>query len=191
MKIYDLLIESFAPTMKAVLKELADILEKYSIQYIIGGANALSTYSDHPRTTNDIDVFVNHKQKNQLENLLIDNKFDIAYLGKHQSKFKKNNVYIDLLYAANNAEISAINNFEIDVILDVNVRVPTSESLLWLYVLSDKDQNFVDAIELIKSVPQININWVKKNLTNIELKKLNKIISRSKRQISERKISRE
>lgn len=178
MKVYEILTEAFSPNMKVVLKELISLFSKHRINYVIGGANALAIYSERPRTTVDIDAFVSIDQKEVLDKAMLDAKFNLIYNKAFQSKFEKLGVEVDLLYAGNDAEKWSISKAKKNSILGVAVKAATPEALLWLYLVSSKRQNFVDAIELVKSVKNLNIEEVKSHIKSDEklVEKLDQII---------------
>ena len=161
------------------MRELVDVLNEKRIAYTVCGANALSVYSARPRTTIDIDVFIDSAQRHDIESAMIDSKFAIVYISASHSKFVKHGVEIDLLYAGNAAERWGISSAYTANILGVGVKSATPEALLWLYVLSMKDQNTVDAIELLKSV-NVDIDFVLSQLDTVsDRAKLQHIVARS------------
>lgn len=93
---YQLLIEAHRPAMKAVLARLVELLQSHAVRYVIGGANALSMYVD-PRMTVDVDAFVDLSRKDEL-----------VSIGRYHSKFRRDGVDIDILYAGAGAEDFAV-----------------------------------------------------------------------------------
>ena len=187
MRIYELLSEAYVPALKTVLREVVDILERDRIAYVMGGANALAIYSERPRTTVDIDFFIVGEDKNKIESVLVDNEFEIVYIEQWQSKFKKHDVEIDLLYVGNAAEQYALKTGKKHKLFDVTVNSVDNLALLWLYLVSDKEQNFVDAIELVRSNPDMRISDIEQYLTDSELAMLDDIVIRARKKVSSRK----
>lgn len=146
--------------MKTVMAELITLLHDNNVDYVICGANALSLYSKRPRMTIDIDAFVDINQKQKVDTLLSQH-FKLINHSKLHSKFMKSGVEVDILYAGSSAEEYAIKHKRKASILGVSMNVTSPDSLLWLYVVSGKEQNTVDAIELVRSSKNININLVK------------------------------
>lgn len=182
MKIFELLIEAAQPNMARVLKSFVDVLNINQVKYVIGGANALAVYSARPRTTIDIDAFVDYNAKHSLDKQMLANGFSLKAHSNFHSKFEKDDVEIDLLYTGSPAEDWAVAHPVEKNILNVQVQTVNPESLLWLYINSDKPQNFVDAIELVKSQSDLDIDFVKKQISNDsdKLVHLENIIAKSK-----------
>ena len=174
MKVYEILIEAFSPRMKEALIDLIKILSDNDVKYIIGGANALSIWSKHPRTTIDIDAFVDFDFKKILDDKMLDNGFKLVTKSNFHTKFSKYDVEIDLLYSGSNDEDWAIANASEVNILGVEVLSTSPEGLLLLYLNSDKLQNFVDAVELVKSV-DIDYSKIEGLLTDSTLEVLERV----------------
>lgn len=84
---FELLIEAHRPGLKAALARLVSILRKHDVRYVIGGANALSLYV-RPRSTIDIDAFVDISHKQALDETL-SAAFEVVNTGRFQSKFRQ------------------------------------------------------------------------------------------------------
>jgi hypothetical protein len=159
---FEQLIEAHRPALKAVLARLVEILQLHDVRYVIGGANALSLYV-RPRATIDIDAFVDMANKGQLDRLLA-SQFEMVSIGRFHSKFREADVEIDILYAGANAEDYALASAREAVILGTKLKAPSPEALLWLYLVSDEPRHFGDAIELLRSVPALDIGRLRREL---------------------------
>src|SRR5260221_12446970 len=162
MDAFELLVEAHRPAMKAVLAKLVELLHAQGVRYVIGGANALSLYV-RPRMTIDVDAFVEAGAKEDLDKLLA-SEFELVTIGGFPSKFKQADVEIDILYAGASAEDFALANARDAVILGTKLKAPSPEALLWLYLASAQEQNFVDALNLIRSNPPRALGPVRKQL---------------------------
>lgn len=162
MDAFELLVDAHKPAMKAVLAKLVRLLEAHNVRYVIGGANALSLYV-RPRMTVDIDAFVDPARKADIDKLLAA-EFGVVKIGGLHSKFKHADVEIDILYAGAEAEDFALANVRDAVILGTKVKAPSPEALLWLYLVSDQEQNFVDALNLLRSNPKLDIGRVRREV---------------------------
>jgi hypothetical protein len=159
---FELLVEAHRPSMKAVLAKLVEIFRAHHVRYVIGGANALSLYV-RPRMTVDVDAFVDAARKPEIDKLLAAH-FEIVSIGGFHSKFKTTDVEIDILYAGASAEDFALANARDAVILGTKLKAASAEALLWLYLVSEKELNFFDAVELIRSVPGLDLALVRRQL---------------------------
>jgi hypothetical protein len=159
---FELLVEAHRPSMKAVLAKLVEIFRAHHVRYVIGGANALSLYV-RPRMTVDVDAFVDAARKPEIDKLLAAH-FEIVSIGGFHSKFKTADVEIDILYAGASAEDFALANARDAVILGTKLKAASPEALLWLYLVSEKELNFFDAVELIRSVPGLDLALVRRQL---------------------------
>lgn len=159
MDAFELLVEAHRPAMKAALAKLVELLHAHHVRYVIGGANALSLYV-RPRMTVDVDAFVDFERKDEVDKLLASN-FELIKAGRFHSKFKQADVEIDILYAGADAEDFAIANGREAVILGTKLRAASPEALLWLYLVSEKRLNFEDAIELLRSLPNLDLQMVR------------------------------
>src|SRR5688500_7163715 len=159
---FELLVEAHRPSMKAVLAKLVEIFRAHRVRYVIGGANALSLYV-RPRMTVDVDAFVDAARKPEIDKLLAAH-FEIVSIGGFHSKFKTADVEIDILYAGASAEDFALANARDAVILGTKLKAASPEALLWLYLVSEKELNFFDAVELIRSVPGLDLALVRRQL---------------------------
>jgi len=162
MDAFELLVEAHRPAMKAVLAKLVRLLEAHNVRYVIGGANALSLYV-RPRMTVDVDAFVDPTRKADIDKLLAA-EFEVVKIGGFHSKFKHAGVEIDILYAGASAEDFALANARDAVILGTKLKAPSPEALLWLYLVSDQEQNFVDALNLLRSNPGLDRGLVRRQL---------------------------
>ena len=171
---FELLVEAHRPAMKPVLAKLVRLLEAHHVRYVIGGANALSLYV-RPRMTVDVDAFVDAAEKERLEQLLVSH-FRLIRIGQFHSKFEEAGVEIDILYAGASAEEFALANTREAVILGTKLKAASAEALLWLYLLSDKEQNFVDALNLLRSNPALDIGLVRRQLEPDLTAKLEKMV---------------
>ncbi|HZD19856.1 MAG TPA: hypothetical protein VE325_04220, partial [Burkholderiales bacterium] len=133
-----------------------------NVRYVIGGANALSLYV-RPRMTVDVDAFVDPAHKADIDKLL-GAEFELVKIGGFHSKFKETNVEIDVLYAGGSAEDFALATARDAVILGTKLKAPSPEALLWLYLVSAQEQNFVDALNLLRSNPGLDIALVRRQL---------------------------
>jgi hypothetical protein len=159
---FELLVEAHRPAMKPVLAKLVGILRAHDVRYVIGGANALSLYV-RPRMTVDVDAFVDATRKEELDKLLAA-EFELVSIGTFHSKFKQADVEIDILYAGAKAEDFALANARDAVILGTRLKAPSPEALLWLYLASSQEQNFVDALNLIRSNPALDLGLVRQQV---------------------------
>lgn len=178
---FEVLVDAHRPAMKAVLAKLVEILRANGVRYVIGGASALSLYV-RPRMTVDIDAFVDPARKHELDKLLAA-QFDVVSIGGFHSKFKAADVEIDILYAGAGAEDFAIASARDAAILGTKLKAPSPEALLWLYLVSEKELNFFDAVELIRSVPQLDLPAVRKQLERHDparLAKLEKMLAKAR-----------
>src|SRR5919204_567414 len=163
---FELLVEAHRPAMKAVLAKLVHILEARGVRYVIGGAIALSLYV-RPRMTVDVDAFVDPARKDETDKLLAA-QFEVLSIGRFHSKFKEADVEVDILYAGARAEDFAIANARDAVVLSTKLKAASPEALLWLYLASEKEQNFVDALNLIRSNPALDVALVRRQLEQHE-----------------------
>ncbi len=162
MDAFELLVEAHRPAMKAVLAKLVRLLEAHNVRYVIGGANALSLYV-RPRMTVDVDAFVDPARKADLDRLL-GAEFELLKVGAFHSKFREADVEIDVHYAGGSAEDFALANARDAVILGTKLKAPSPQALLWLYLVSAQEQNFVDALNLLRSNPGLDIGLVRRQL---------------------------
>jgi hypothetical protein len=170
---FEILVEAHRPAMKAVLAKLVDVFRAHHVRYVIGGANALSLYV-RPRMTVDVDAFVDAARKEQLDRLLA-SQFEVLSIGGFHSKFKHADVEIDILYAGARAEDFALANPRDAVILGTPLKAASPEALLWLYLVSEKELNFLDAVELIRSVADLDLALVRRQLEQHEPALLSKL----------------
>jgi hypothetical protein len=178
MDAYEVLVEAHRPALKAVLAELVRILHAHDVRYVIGGANALSLYV-RPRMTVDVDAFVDAARKDEVDRLLA-GPFELVSIGRFHSKYRQADVEIDILYAGASAEDFALGSARDAVILGSAVRAPSPEALLWLYLASEKQLNFHDAVELIRARPDLDLALVRKQLDRHQpelLAKLEKMLT--------------
>jgi hypothetical protein len=159
---FELLVEAHRPAMKGVLARLVELLQAHTVRYVIGGANALSLYID-PRMTVDIDAFVDVARKEELDDVLA-REFEVVSMGRFHSRLRKAGVDVDILYAGAKAEGFAVANPRDAVILGASVKAASPEALLWLYLVSTKEQNFVDALALLRSRPDLDLALVRNQL---------------------------
>jgi hypothetical protein len=162
MDAFEILVEAHKPAMKAVLARLVELLRVHNVRYVIGGANALSLYV-RPRMTVDIDAFVDIARKGEIDKLLASH-FELVSAGQFHSKFKEAGVEVDILYAGARAEDFALANARDAVILGTKLKAPSPEALLWLYLASAQEQNYVDALNLLRSNPQLDVRAVREQL---------------------------
>jgi hypothetical protein len=159
---YQLLIEAHRPALKAVLARLVELLQAHAVRYVIGGANALSLYVD-PRMTVDVDAFVDVSRKDELDRLFAA-QFELVTIGRYHSKFRREGVDIDILYAGAKAEDFAVAHPREAVILGTKVMAASPEALLWLYLVSSKEQNQVDALALLRAQPNLDLPSLRNEL---------------------------
>ncbi len=159
---FQLLVEAHRPAMKAVLAALVEVFRAHDVRYVIGGANALSLYV-RPRMTVDVDAFVDASRKQELDRVLAE-RFELVSIGGFLSKFKSADVEIDILYAGASAEDFALANPRDAVILGTKLKAASPEALLWLYLVSSKEQNFVDALQLLRSQAGLDLARLRKEL---------------------------
>jgi hypothetical protein len=175
---YQLLIEAHRPAMKAVLARLVELLQSHAVRYVIGGANALSLYVD-PRMTVDVDAFVDLSRKDELDRLFAA-QFEPVSIGRYHSKFRRDGVDIDILYAGAEAEDFAVAHPREAVILGTKLLAASPEALLWLYLVSAKEQNQVDALALLRAQPNLDLQRLRKELERRQpelLAKLDKMLT--------------
>lgn len=159
---FELLVEAHRPGLKAALARLVDLLRAHGVRYVIGGANALSLYVD-PRMTVDVDAFVDVTRKDELDRLLA-GQFEMVSIGRFHSKFRHGGVDIDILYTGARAEDFALAHPREAVILGTKLMAASPEALLWLYLVSAKEQNQVDALALLRSQPAMDLALVRRQL---------------------------
>jgi hypothetical protein len=191
MDSFELLVQAHRPGMKATLARLVEILRSHEVRYVIGGANALSLYV-RPRMTIDIDAFVDPQRKDELDRLLAE-RFQGVSLGRFHSRFKDGDVEIDILYAGAAAEDFALAHARDAVILGTKLKAASPEALLWLYLVSENEQNYVDALQLVRSLPQLDAAAVRAELEKRDpqtLAKLEKLLSTARQPASSYEASR-
>jgi hypothetical protein len=184
MDAFELLVEAHRPAMKAVLAKLVEILRAHDIRYVIGGANALSLYV-RPRMTIDVDAFVDAGSKEALDKLLA-SQFEVVNIGRFHSKFRQADVEIAIRYAGARAEDFALANARDAVILGTKLKAPSPEALLWLYLASAQERNFVDALELIRSNPALDLALVRRQIEQHQpelVAKLEKMLSTARQPV--------
>jgi hypothetical protein len=159
---FEILVQAHRPAMKAVLAELVGLFRTHQVRYVIGGANALSLYV-RPRMTIDIDAFVDAAQKKQVDQMLAE-RFEVVDLGRFHSRFKSGDVEINILYAGASAEDFALANARDAVILGTALKAASPEALLWLYLVSNKEQNAVDAVELMRAQAAFDVARVRSEI---------------------------
>ncbi len=192
MSAFDVLVEAALPDMKTTLARLIGVFGERGVRYVIGGANALALYV-RPRMTVDIDAFVDASRKDELDELLA-GRFAPVHIGRFHSKFKDGEVEIDILYAGASAEDFALANSRDAVILGTKVKAASPEALLWLYLVSEKEQNFVDALELIRALPGLDLALVRREVERHNpalLAKLDAMLARAREPASSYEASRE
>ena len=188
---FELLVEAHRPAMKPVLAKLVGILRAHDVRYVIGGANALSLYV-RPRMTIDVDAFVDPARKHEIDKALA-SEFELVSIGMFHSKFRQADVEIDILYAGASAEDFALANARDAVILGTPVKAPSPEALLWLYLASAQEQNFVDGLNLIRSNPGLDLGLVRKQLERHQpelLAKLEKMLTTARQPVASYEESR-
>lgn len=188
---FELLVQAHRPAMKAVLAELVEVFRAHDVRYVIGGANALSLYV-RPRMTIDVDAFVDGARKEEVDKILAA-QFELLSIGRFHSKFKQADVEIDVIYAGASAEDFALANARDAVILGTKLKAASPEALLWLYLASHKEQNFVDAVELIRSTPDLDLGLVRRQLERHEpalLAKLEKMLASAREPVISYEASR-
>src|SRR3954468_6889032 len=178
---YQLLIEAHRPAMKAVLARLVELLQAHAVRYVIGRANALSLYVD-PRMTVDVDAFVDLSRKDELDRLFAA-QFELVTIGRYHSKFRRDGVDIDILYAGAKAEDFAVAHPREAIILGTKLMAASPEALLWLYLVSSKEQNQVDALTLLRAQPNLDLQRLPNELPLQQpeiLAKLDKMLTRAR-----------
>jgi hypothetical protein len=176
---FELLVEAHRPAMKGVLASLVDLFRAHDVRYVIGGANALSLYA-RPRMTIDVDAFVDPARKNEIDKLLA-------------ARFKAADVEIDIRYAGASAEDFALANARDAVILGTKLKAASPEALLWLYLVSSNEQNFVDAMQLLRSQPGLDLERLRKELARHDpplLAKLEKMLASAREPVVSYEASR-
>jgi hypothetical protein len=113
--------------------------------------------------TVDVDAFVDAAEKERLDKLLAAH-FQVVNIGRFHSKFSESDVEIDILSAGASAEDFAVANGRDAVILGTRLKAASPEGLLLLYLNSEKPVNFADAIELLRSQPELDMHRVRKHL---------------------------
>jgi hypothetical protein len=191
MDSFELLVEAHRPGMKATLARLVALLRSHGVRYVIGGASALSLYV-RPRMTIDIDAFVDPQQKDEVDRLLA-HRFDVVSVGQFHSKFKDGDVEIDILYAGAAAEDFALAHAREAVILGTALKAASPEALLWLYLASEKEINYADAIGLVRANRDLDIAAVRAELERRDaraLAKLEKVLTTARQPESSYEASR-
>jgi hypothetical protein len=167
--------------MKAVLAKLVDIFRAHDVRYVIGGAHALSLYV-RPRMMVDVDVFVDAARKEEIDNILA------AHF-----EFKTMDVEIDIHYARASAEDFALTNARDAVILGTKLKAASPEALLWLYLVSSNEQNFIDAVQLLRLQAGLDLERVRKELERHDpqlLAKLEKMLATAREPVISYEASR-
>jgi hypothetical protein len=159
---FELLVEAHRPGLKATLARLVDILGAQDVRYVIGGANALSLYV-RPRATIDIDAFVDGSHKEGLDKVL-SAQFEVVSIGRFHSKFRQDDVEIDILYAGSPADDYAVASARDAVILGTKLKAPSPEALVWLYLISDEPRHFADAIEILRALPGLDLGRLRREI---------------------------
>lgn len=188
---FELLVEAHRPALKGVLARLVDLFRAHDVRYVIGGASALSLYV-RPRMTVDIDAFVDAARKEEMDRILAGH-FEVVHLGRFHSKFKQADVEIDILYAGAAAEDFALADARDAAILGTKLKATSPEALLWLYLVSEKELNFFDAVELIRSVPGLDLALVRRQLEQHDparLAKLEKMLATAREPVISYEASR-
>jgi hypothetical protein len=188
---YQLLIEAHRPAMKAVLARLVELLQAHAVRYVIGGANALSLYVD-PRMTVDVDAFVDLSRKDELDRLFAA-QFELVTIGRYHSKFRRDGVDIDILYAGAKAEDFAVAHPREAIILGTKLMAASPEALLWLYLVSSKEQNQVDALTLLRAQPNLDLQRLRNELQLQQpelLAKLDKMLTTAREPVASYEESR-
>ena len=188
MDSFALLVEAYRPGMKATLARLVEILRAHDVRYVIGGASALSLYV-RPRMTIDLDAFVDPQRRDELDRLLAE-RFQVVSLGRFHSRFRDGDVEVDILYAGAPAEDFALAQARDAVILGTPLKAASPEALLWLYLVSEKEQNFVDAIELLRANPALDIAALRGRLEPRALEKLGTVLKTAREPVSSYEASR-
>ena len=191
MDAFELLVEAHRPALKGVLARLVAILRAHDVRYVIGGANALSLYV-RPRMTVDVDAFVDMARKDEVDRLL-SREFEVVDIGRFHSKFRHADVEVDILYAGAAAEDFALANAREAVILGTPVRAPSPEALLWLYLVSEQEQNYVDALNLVRSNRGLDLSLVRREVGRLQpelLDKLNRLLSTAQQPVASYEESR-
>ena len=170
---FQVLVDAHRPAMKAVLARLVELLRAHNVRYVIGGANALSLYVD-PRMTVDVDAFVDVARKEELDKLLAA-QFELVNIGRFHSKFRQAGVDIDILYTGAKAEDFAVANSRDAMILGTKLKAASPEALLWLYLVSEKEINFADALNLLRSNSALDIRLVRTQLERHQPELLGKL----------------
>jgi hypothetical protein len=96
-------------------------------------------------------------------------------------------VEIDILYAGASAEDFALANARDAVILGTQVKAPSPEALLWLYLASAAEQNFVDGLNLIRANPGLDLGLVRRQLERNQpelLAKLDKMLTTARQPVA-------
>ena len=177
--------------MKQVLARLVALFRAHRVRYVIAGANALSLYV-RPRMTVDVDAFVDAARKDELDTILAA-QFTVVDIGRFHSKFKQADVEIDILYAGAPAEDFALASARDAAILGTPLKAPSAEALLWLYLVSTQEQNFVDALNLVRSNPGIDLGLVREQLERHQpalLVKLDALVSTAREPVASYEESR-
>jgi len=188
---FEILVEAHRPALKGVLARLVDIFRAHDVRYVIGGASALSLYV-RPRMTVDIDAFVDAARKDELDRILA-GEFEVVHIGGFHSKFKQADVEIDIRYAGASAEDFALADARDAAILGTKLKAASPEALLWLYLVSEKELNFFDAVELIRSVPGLDLALVRRQLERHDparLAKLEKMLATAREPVISYEASR-
>ena len=176
MDAFELLVEAHRPAMKPVLARLVAILGEQHVRHVIAGAHALSLYV-RPRMTVDVDAIVDAARKHELERVLA-SAFEVVSIGTFRSKFKHADVEIDIVSAGAPAEDFALGTARDAVVLGTPVKAVSAEALLWLYLASAREQNLVDAAELIRANPALDVSLVRRNLERHQPELLGKLENR-------------
>jgi hypothetical protein len=181
---FELLVEAHRPAMKPVLAKLVGILQAHNVRYAIGGANALSLYV-RPRMTVDVDAIVDAGRKPEVDKALA-SQFELVSIGVFRSKFTQDDVEVDIVYAGALAEDFALASARDAVILDTSVKAASPEALLWLYLASAQERNLVDALEIIRSNPGLDLGLVRRQLERHQpelLPKLERTLERARQPV--------
>ncbi|PJA96433.1 MAG: hypothetical protein CO129_06600 [Ignavibacteriales bacterium CG_4_9_14_3_um_filter_34_10] len=134
-------------------KELLELLDKNQVEYLIVGAFALGFYGN-PRTTGDIDIWINISKENARQMVKTFEEFGISSLGYSEKDFMDKDVVvqigvvpvrIDILTGISGVEFNeAYKNREEKTINEVTLKYLSREDFIKNKLASGRKKDLAD-----------------------------------------------
>jgi len=134
-------------------KELLELLDKNQVEYLVVGAFALAFYGN-PRTTGDIDIWINNSKENAQRMVKTFEEFGISSLGYTEKDFMDINVVIqigivpvriDILTSISGVEFNeAYKNREEKIIAGINIKYLSREDFIKNKKASGRNKDLAD-----------------------------------------------